>query len=539
MTGHGAAVLLAPAARRHVATGFVKMADLVARTLGPQAGAIWQLGSDGAPEAIGSAADLARHVIELSDRRESTGAMMLRHLVHRVDERYGDGCASAAVLARELVRGGARLLAAGVDAVALRRGVEDGCALACQELERQARPAASAADLAGLADSASGDATIGALVGELFDMVGEDGAVVVNEHSGTDLDREYVRGGRWSAHAAARLIDSEAMSVQALQAPLVAVTDTFLDHAAQVRPLLEAALSVGDMPLLIVCRALQAQALQTVVSNLAAGRHSVAAVVPESTGDELSEDLDDIALLTGAVVLGAVPGWRPEDATPDVLGRANRAVLHSARLLLIGGGGDRDARQSRVAQLRARLLAAEPLEPDQRRRMRLRLGRLAGGVGVLLVGGSSEPELAMRRYLAERAVRAVELAHAEGTVPGGGAAYLACLPAIRRAIESDDSQRAVGLRLLASALEAPMRQLVINSGREAGPVLARVLGNSPGSGFDLRHGCVRPMATAGVVDSLPAARGALQAAVSGAVAALGVEAVVLRSEANREVSVRP
>jgi chaperonin GroEL len=449
--------------------------------------------------------------------------------------------ATASVLAQALLRGATRLVAAGADPMRLRPGIERGVAAAAEALAAQAVPAAGQDMLSRLATGVTGDPELGALLGEMFDILGVGAALLVEEFAAPHLDREYLDGGRWRARPAARALMPEGTAELTLDQPLVLVIDQKIDHLGQVQAALELAVRTPGRPaLLLVARGIGGEALSTLTLNHARGALTIGAAIVTTSDPALSQDLDDIALMTGGQVLADLLGRPPQAVRPAYFGRARRATLSHEHLTIVGGSGDSQAIQQRVAELRGRVARLEYTHHDWER-LRMRAARLAGGVGIIKVGAYTTRARDIKKELVKKALCVLAAALEEGLVPGGGVAYLNCRPAVLAArARCADADEAAGVGLVAAALDAPFAQIVSNHGGVYPPLArAEIERLGPGFGFDTLCGRYVSMADIGVLDSLSVTRGALRLAASTAVMASTTELVVLRPRQRRAPRMRP
>lgn len=537
----GYKLIFSPDALHRLSAGFDQLADLMAVTLGPTQGPIVNDREVGSVELLSDSATIARRIIEVPNRAHNTGAMLLRNLVWNVHEHQGDGAATAAVIARAIVRGAQRRIEAGIDPVLIRDGIECALSAALPALEAQATPAPDLDTLSKVATALTGDAELGAVLGEMFDFLGPNAAMTIEELQRPFLDREYVEGGYWRAHPAIRSMIPEGQAEVVLENPLIMAVDQELDTIDQVQPALELAIkSATEQPLLIIPVRLGEEAEQLVALNHGHGTLNVVVAILSSVGQSHTDDLEDIALLTGGEVLADMIGRSPRRVQPQYLGTARRAVISPDSLIIVGGSGDMQAVQDKLAELH-RIAADTPLDDENWEKLRKRMSRLGGGIGVLRIGSFSEVELKDKREQAEKAFRVLAGVQEEGLVPGGGVAYLQCLPAVRQARDSQPTlERAVGVDVFAEALKSPFEQIVRNHGGVHPPVaLTEVERLGPNQGFDALTGEYVDVRERGILDSLRVARGVLHAATSIAVSALTTDAIVLPPESRRDVQVTP
>ena len=522
--------------------GFDVIARLVGLTLGPSQGVVLNDVGGGSAESLVDSATIARRVTSFPGRRHTAGAELARALVRRVGDGAGDGGATAAVIARAVLCHAVRVVAAGANPVLVRAGIQRGVAIACDVLKSHATPVDAAAStatgssLTGLALAATSDTELATVLGEMVDVLGVEGAISVEEHEAMNLVHHYVEGARWRGRPAESDLLPGASTELTLIDPVVAVVDEEVERVEQVAPILEAALAQpGRPPLLFVARELSGTALSMLSFNHRRGTLISAPTVITTSRTRVSDDLDDLALLTGAVVICTEHGRKPGAFQPSWFGRARRAVVQPGYLTVSGGRGDASAIAERAARLRTRAweLDQSPQREDRRTRDRLwlRQARLCGRVGVVRVGAATTQQVEVRVAQARKAIRLLHIAAREGIVPGGGVAYLDCVRFVRAAREDcTDSDVAAGLDAVCSGLEAPFLQIVRNAGEtEPRVALAKVRELGPGHGIDVRRHAYVDMRSAGIWDAAGVAATALEAA--GETAGLLVSAEVVTGRA--------
>jgi chaperonin GroEL len=370
----------------------------------------------------------------------------------------------------------------------------------------------------------------------MFDLLGKYGTFMVEEYAAPRLDREYIDGGRWRCRPASRLLMPTGGAELTLSHPLIAIIDEKIETFARIRPVLESTLRSpkrtegSPSPLLLVCKEIRGEALEGLSANYHQGKLSLAVAVSTATVTRMSEELDDIALLTGAETLRDVTGQPPERVKPEFLGRARHITLNNDSLTIVGGAGDQAAMQKRITELQGRLSKHDKPDEDWEH-LRLRAARLAGSMAILKVGAYTFQEREERKTAAMKAVRILELAMTSGVLPGGGTAYLDCIPAVLACREgcADDDER-WGVELVAAALSAPFLRIIQNHGKVHPPIaLEEARRAGAGYGFDVRNERIVSMLDAGIVDSHPVVRHALAAAVSAAATAITTDVIVLRA----------
>lgn len=530
------AVLLADEARAALRRGFDQLAELLGLTLGPLQGQVLTARETGRPvEPLSDAATIARRFLALPDRAESAGAMLLRNMVWRVHQTAGDGCATAAVLASAMVAEAERYRAAGVHPLALRQGLEAGAAAAIAALQAQARPLAGEEELLAVAQAIVGPGRLAELIAELFDLLGAEASVELDEYTGPYLEREYQSGGRWVARLASPyLIGDQARQRAVLHDCPVALFSGELTTLAEVRPLLELIAGTGEQRLALVAHKVAGEALAALVLNHQQGRLAIGVAELGGAGEGREAACDDLAALCGARVYRALTD-RLSSVEAGGLGRARRVEIGPGELVLAGGPGGEGLR-GQIAGLRGRLVALASTEGDTRRELSARLARLTGATARLKIGAVHKVERELLRRQAERGISAVRQALEGGVLVGGGVAYLSCAEAALAAPATGDA--VYGLKAVATTLAAPHARLIANSGRDDATALiaeGRRLG--PSWGYDPLRGELADLWAGGVMDAASVAITALRAASSAAVMLLTTDAVVLKR--NPQTSFEP
>lgn len=521
-------VVFNPDAVAQLSSGFQTLADLLGATLGPTQGRVLALGDRGAQlEWLADGATIARRFLALPEPVADVGAMLLRHLVWRVHLRAGDGCATAAVLAQALLAESQRYLAAGVDAALLRKGIAAATTVALEALQAQAQPVADERDLLHVARTAIDEPQLSLLLAEIFDLLGSDADVTIEDYVAPYLEREYQQGGRWQARlASSALVTSQVLQRAVLNETPVALFAGALETVEDVQSLLEGLLRAGQSRLLLVAHQISGAALTTLVVNHQRQQLRVIAVELRQAGQRRADDLADLAALTGARVLSAELGQSPRQLGLLDLGQALRVEV-SGESLLVVGQAEQPARASQSAALRARQAHLLSEQEDQRAALRARIARLAGTTATLKLGATSKLERTLLRQRAEQGLAVLRAAVRTGVVPGGGLAYLQCIPAVRR-LELPGDQ-AYGVAIVARAMAAPFERIVANAGRRSPAlVLAEMQRLGASYGYDAAQDAIVDLCAAGLLDSVEVLATALRAAASGASTALTTSAVVLK-----------
>ncbi|MCW5848999.1 MAG: chaperonin GroEL [Anaerolineae bacterium] len=510
--------------------GFDQMARLLALTLGPtQGNVVIPSNLNGKPEVLNDAATIARRVLQLPDRAEDVGAMILRHLVWRMNQRAGDGSAMAAVLAQALLAEAHRVVVAGANPMLVKRGVDRAARVALAALTEQARPVRDAEDLALVAFNVVNDPNLSNALGEVYWRIGADGHVTIEEYVAPYLACELVEGGRWKGRLASPyFITNHANQCAEMDAGPIALVAGTLSALEDVQPFLELVAQTEDKRGVLIAQDIQSAALATLAANFQQGQVKVVGVELRSPDTQRRADFEDLAALTGAAVLFADLGQSPRRLTRHDLGTVRRVEAGADDVVIVGDGEHSAAVARQVQTLQARL-ARLPETDEGRADLTQRLARLSGQTASLKIGAYTETERAAIKQRAEKGLRALPLALREGVAPGGGVAYLNCIEAARAVPAEGDE--AWGVAALARALEAPFRQLAANAGAASpGAVLAEARRQGQDYGYDAEYGEIVSMLDEDIVDPMGVLRQALEVAVSGAMMALTVETIVLHRE---------
>ncbi len=528
-----------PHSRLALHAGFNKLANAMTVALGPRGRlvAVTRENVRRAPELLNDGALIARRFTGFPSRFETMGAFMARHIAWQVEEAVGDGATTAVVIAQAIINEASRYVAAGFNSMRIRRGMEKALAAALKDLERQARPLDNPDQIRALATSITGDEAIGKHTEEIFDVVGAYGAVQVRTNYGRQHTSRFINGTFWNQGWVSSYFTTEG-GTAILKEPYLLLTNRVLNSATELLPVLEQVQGTGEgRGLVVIAPTIAGEALNLLVTNKTRGALQTVGIKAPGLGPEKAEVLTDLAVLTGGRVFYAEADDRIERATLADLGQAREVQAIRSGFTLIGGKGRPAAIRQRAQELRSQL----PQAPYGRERNRLveRSGKLQGGVGLLEIGGSTESERDYFKERAEEAVHVVRLGMQGGIVAGGGAAYLACLPALQALTLSEEE--APGAAILAHALKAPMRAILENSGLEASSILAHVAESGAGCGYDVLAQQFTNMIAANIVDPVKVLQVALQTGVSGALMALTTDVLVHkpRSNRNKEVDFRP
>jgi chaperonin GroEL len=517
MTTTQRSLLSTPHALALLSRGVETLAAPLALTLGPENGHVLNARSRNECEILTDSSTIARRVIHLPGRGSNLGAMALRKMALELHDRFGDGTATAAVMVRAMLREANRLVTAGANPALIMRGVRLAVDAALAALEAQARPVAGEDELVALVKGVTGDAALSEILGQMFDTMGEFATVITQDMPKPCLDYEYIRGGKWDGYIPARLLIPEGEAALILHNPLIVLADEELTSMEQVQPALELALAEPEKPpLLIIARSIADAALTMLTANHMRGVLTIGLFVLSSGATLIHDDLEDIAALTGGQVLSEITGSLACNIELRHFGRAEQVMLAENSVTIAGGRGAPGAIQQRITRARAELKHTPRAENGDWDFLRVRLARLTGGIGVLKLGAYTEQELEIKKEQVRKALRVLDAAYDSGLVPGGGAAFLACLPALcaaREACRHEDET--YGVSLVESALKAPFLQIVRNHGAIHPPLALDVVQRlGPGYGFDALRGDYARMEERHILDCLSVTRGVLEAAAS-------------------------
>ncbi len=519
-----------PQARDAIKDGIDTLAAAVTPTLGPLTGpvAIDDATRKGAPELLDDAGAIARRVLQLEDPDSDIGAMLLRETLWEQREHHGDGAATAALLYQTVYAEGHRFVSAGGDAMLLRRQLEAGLRLMLDTVQQQVRPIGDKAEIEGLALSISGDSNEAAALADIFDVLGAHSPVEVRE-GGRELGHEFFLGSHWACKVPSDIVFQGVIGGRVeLRNTAWLISNFEIDDLQALVALVTEVYQAGFDSLVIVAKSFSEQILAAQGANSRMDDFTLVYLEPTGLLDEQDAALEDLALLTGGQVLRAITGQSLETTKRDSLGESELAWLDRSRCGIIAGAGDEAVVEREIAALEAIFRGCD----DQVRRgiLRTRIGRLRGGSAVIYCGGSSQSEMRYRQERLERAIAGLRSALLSGTLPGGGVALLRCVvPLQARHSASADLHERAALRILMTAAQAPCRQLLANAGHPAaGVVVADMLQDANGSGYDVLAGDISDMRERGVVDSAAALLAALRNGIGGAALALTVDTIVHR-----------
>jgi chaperonin GroEL len=511
-------------AREKVLRGASQLSDAVRITLGPKSKSVLIGRAWGVPLVCNDGVTIAKE-LSLPDPEENLGVQMLRQAAEKTGDAVGDGTSTATILAHAMLADGIRNVTAGASAIDLKRGLDRALAVALRRLKEISRPVSTRLERAQVATlSAHNDASIGELVAQATEKVGGDGVITVEESKTTETTLEVVEGLQFDRGYLSPYFVTAPERMDAVhEDAYVLLTDRKLGSIKELLPLLEELAKAGR-PLLAVAEDVEQEPLATLLVNHVRGVLKCVAVKAPGFGDRRKAMLEDIAAITGGEVISAELGRKLEDVTLAQLGRARRVVVDKEHTTIVGGAGNRQAIDGRIAQ--ARRERERATSDYDREQFDQRIARLCGGVAVIRVGAPSEAEMKTRKDALDDAISATKAAVIEGIVPGGGLALLKLAPAVASEEALADGDERTGVQILRRALEAPARQIAENSAVDAGVVVARMLAAADDVGFDAARGEYVDLYSAGIVDPTKVVRIALENAVSVASTLLLTEATL-------------
>ena len=511
-------------AREELRKGVDQLANAVKVTLGPRGRNVIIDKKYGAPQITKDGVTVAKE-IELECPFENMGAQLVKEVASKTNDDAGDGTTTAIVLAQSIISVGLKNVTAGANPMDLKRGIDKAVAKVVESIREQAVEVGD--DLKKIENvakiSANGDETIGRLIAEAMEKVGKEGVITIEEAKGTETYVDVVEGMQFDRGYISPyfVTDPENMEV-VFEDPYILIHDEKISAIKDLLPILEKEIQTGK-PLLIIAEDIESEALTTLVVNRLRGSLKVAAVKAPGFGDRRKEMLEDIAILTGGTVISEEKGLTLENATLDMLGRAEKVIIDKDTTTIVNGAGDKKAIDARIAQIRAQI---EKTTSDyDREKLLERLAKLAGGVAVLYVGAPSEVEMKEKKDRVEDALSATRAAVEEGTVPGGGVAYLRAIEKLE-GLKGDNEDETTGIEIIKRAIEEPLRQIVINSGKEGAVVVQKVREGKDDFGYNARTDRYENLYETGVIDPAKVTRVALENAASVAGMFLTTECVI-------------
>jgi chaperonin GroEL len=498
-------------ARARMVKGVNILANAVKATLGPKGRNVVLDKSFGAPTITKDGVSVAKE-IELADKFENMGAQMVKEVASKTSDNAGDGTTTATVLAQAMIREGMKAVAAGMNPMDLKRGMDKAVIAATEELKKLSKPCATSKEIAQVGSiSANSDYNIGELIAKAMDKVGKEGVITVEEGSGLDNELDVVEGMQFDrGYLSPYFVNNQQSMSAELDDPFILLFDKKISNVRDLLPVLEAVAKAGK-PLLIVAEEVEGEALATLVVNTIRGIVKVCAVKAPGFGDRRKAMLEDMAILTGGTVISEEVGLSLDKATIKDLGRAKKIQVSKENTTIIDGAGEADGIQSRIKQIKAQI--EETSSDYDREKLQERVAKLAGGVAVIKVGAATEVEMKEKKARVEDALHATRAAVEEGVVPGGGVALIRALSAIG-SLKGINEDQNVGIALALRAMEAPLREIVTNCGEEPSVVLNKVKEGAGNYGYNAATGEYGDMVEMGILDPTKVTRTALQNASS-------------------------
>lgn len=519
-------------ARELLLSGIKKLADVVAFTLGPKGRNVGIEKSWGAPTITNDGNSIVKD-ISLQNQYENMGVSIAKEVAQKLKEQSGDGTTTGTLLLKALAEGGIKMISAGASPIGVKRGMEKALEAVIEEIEQNAIPVKSSKETKNIATaSASGNEEIGSLIAEAMEKVGKSGVITIEEAKGTETSIELVEGmqfdrGYISAYFCTNM---EKLLVEMNNQPQILIVDKKINSVHEILPVLTAVATSGK-ELLIIADDVEADALSTLVVNKLRGTLKVVAVKAPGFGDRRKAILQDIAVLTGATVISEDAGMSLKEIPADALGSAEKITVNKENTIIVNGTGKAEQIKARVKQIDAEI--AISTSSYEKEKLEERKAKLSGGVAVIRVGAATEPELKQKKQMFEDSLNSTKAAMVDGIVPGGGVALLRASQVIGKLkLEGDE---AIGAKILAQACEAPIRQIIKNTGHDGSVVLAEVLQAKPGFGFNAMTEKVEDLMAAGVVDPAKVVKNCLTYATSAAGIVILSEVLIGEAPEDEEV----
>ena len=514
-------------ARKALLNGVNKLADTVKVTLGPKGRNVVLDKSFGAPLITNDGVTIAKE-IELDDPYENLGAGLVKEVSIKTNDVAGDGTTTATVLAQKMIKEGVKNIAAGGDTMAIKRGMDKATEVAVEELKKISSVVNGKEDIARVASISANDEEIGNLIADAMEKVSKDGVITIEESKTSNTEVKVVEGMQFDKGYISpyMVTDTEKMEV-VMDNPYILITDKKISSIQEILPLLESLMQQSGK-LLIIADDIEGEALSTLILNKLRGVLNVVAVKAPSFGDSRKDILQDIAVLTGATVITEDLGLELKDTTVENLGRAKQIKVQKDSTIIVGGSGNSDELDSRIKQIKANI--SETSSEYDKEKLQDRLAKLAGGVAVIEVGAATEVEMKEKKLRIEDALSATRAAVEEGIVSGGGTAYINIIPKVEKLLNEVKEEEKIGVKIVLSALEEPVRQIAHNAGLEGAIIIDKVKKSEVGIGFDAKAEEYVDMKKNGIVDPTKVTRSALQNAESIASMILTTESCVVNKK---------
>ena len=511
-------------ARKALEAGVNSLADTVKITLGPKGRNVVLDKKYGAPLITNDGVTIAKE-IELDDPFENMGAQLVKEVSTKTNDVAGDGTTTATLLAQAMIHEGLKNLAAGANPIVVKKGMAKAVEAAVAEVKKQAKTVDGSKDIARVGAVSSGDEEIGKLIADAMEKVSADGVITIEESKTADTYSEVVEGMQFDRGYITPYMATDMEKMEAnLDDPYILITDKKISVIADILPILEQIVQSGKK-LLIIAEDVEGEALSTLIVNRLRGTLNVVCVKAPGFGDRRKEMLQDIAILTGGTVISEEVGLELKTATVDMLGRARQVKVTKENTTIVDGAGDAQAIKDRVAQIRSQI--ANTTSDYDKEKLQERLAKMAGGVAVIKVGAATETEMKEKKLRIEDALNATRAAVEEGVVAGGGTIFVNVIPAVEALLDSVDGDEKTGVRIIAKALEAPIRQIAANAGLDGSVILEKVRNSGKlGYGFDAYKEEYCDMVAAGIIDPAKVTRSALENAASVSAMVLTTESLV-------------
>ena len=516
-------------ARRGLEAGVDKLADAVAITLGPKGQNVVLDKKWGAPTITNDGVTIAKE-IELEDPWENMGAQLTKEVATKTNDVAGDGTTTATVLARAMVKGGMKNVAAGANPMALKRGIEKAVEAAVEAIKNESKEIESKDEIAQIAAISAADTEIGTTIAEALDKVGKDGVITVEESNTFGIELEFTEGMQFDkGYISPYFVSDPERQEAVLEEPYVLIVNKKISSAQELLPLLEKVLNTGK-PLAVIAEDVDGEALATLVVNKIRGTFNAVGIKAPGFGDRRKAMLQDIATLTGGQVVSEEVGLKLENVNLDLLGKARKVVVTKDDTTIVEGAGSQEDVQGRINQIKAEI---DKTDSDwDREKLQERLAKLSGGVAVIKVGAATEVELKEKKHRIEDAVSATRAAVEEGIVPGGGVTLIRAEAVLDKLDLTDDE--ATGASIVRNALAEPARRIAQNAGYEGAVIVEQIRTEGDGRGFDAANGEWVDMVKAGIIDPAKVTRSALQNAASIAAIVLTAESAVVEKPEEEE-----
>ena len=511
-------------ARKALEAGVNSLADTVKITLGPKGRNVVLDKKYGAPLITNDGVTIAKE-IELDDPFENMGAQLVKEVSTKTNDVAGDGTTTATLLAQAMIHEGLKNLAAGANPIVVKKGMAKAVEAAVAEVKKQAKTVDGSKDIARVGAVSSGDEEIGKLIADAMEKVSADGVITIEESKTADTYSEVVEGMQFDRGYITPYMATDMEKMEAnLDDPYILITDKKISVIADILPILEQIVQSGKK-LLIIAEDVEGEALSTLIVNRLRGTLNVVCVKAPGFGDRRKEMLQDIAILTGGTVISEEVGLELKSATMDMLGRARQVKVTKENTTIVDGAGDSQAIKDRVGQIRTQI--STTTSDYDKEKLQERLAKLAGGVAVIKVGAATETEMKEKKLRIEDALNATRAAVEEGVVAGGGTIFVNVIPAVEALLSSVEGDEKTGVRIVAKALEAPIRQIAANAGLDGSVILEKVrTSGKTGYGFDAYKEEYCDMVSAGIIDPAKVTRRALENAASVSAMVLTTESLV-------------